>query len=225
MRIAGAAYTLSPMRIAFFGGRPFYAHSRGVEGVALEGAIPSWYRPPTFESSFPFLPVARPTDSRLLTRPRRSEGRRILGCLLFSAPGGWDKPASELRLRFQSGRVAGEGRPGSRSIWPPATRPASRWAHSDEPCSSPRLDEVRDFNRRRAQHIIRRRSQLRKHLTELAIKAARESPDKRKARLARPTLQPLSMSNAAPIPTSLTPFEIRFLTNFPQEDARSDPPP
>ena len=41
-----------------------------------------------------------------------------------------------------------------------------RLAHSDEPCSSPRLDEVRDFDRRRAQHIVWRRSQLRKHLTE-----------------------------------------------------------
>ena len=82
MRIAGAAHTLSPMRIAFggppfyahsrggegvyahspmritFGGRPFYAHSRGVEGVAPEGAVPRWYRPPTFESSFLFLRVA-----------------------------------------------------------------------------------------------------------------------------------------------------------------------
>ena len=40
MRIAGSArgvYTLCPMRIAF-GGRPVYAHSRGVEGVAPEGA-------------------------------------------------------------------------------------------------------------------------------------------------------------------------------------------
>ena len=89
MRIAGAArgvYALSPMRIAF-GGRPFYAHSRGVEGVAPEGAVPRWYRPPTFESSFLFLPAARPTDSRPRTRPRRSEGRRILGCPLLSAPG------------------------------------------------------------------------------------------------------------------------------------------
>ena len=107
MRIAGAAYTLSPMRIAFIEGRPFYAHSRGVEGVAPEGAVPRWYRPPTFESSFLLLRVAKPTDSRLLTRPRRSEGRRILGCLLLSAPGGWDKPASELRLRFQSQSASG----------------------------------------------------------------------------------------------------------------------
>ena len=130
MRIAGAAYTLSPMRIAFFGGRPFYAHSWGVEGVAPEGAVPRWYRPPTFESSFLFLRVARPPDSRLLTRPRRPEGRRILGCLLLSAPGGWDKPASELRLRFQSGRVEGEGRPGPRSIWPPGQLPVGHTATS-----------------------------------------------------------------------------------------------
>ena len=87
MRLAGAAYTLSPMRIAFFGGRACYAHSRGGEGVAPEGAVPRWYRPPTFESSFLFLRVARPTDSRLRTRPRRSEGRRILGCPLLSATG------------------------------------------------------------------------------------------------------------------------------------------
>ena len=82
------------MRIAFRG-HPFYAHSRGVEGVAPEGAIPRWYRPPTFESSFLFLRVARPTDSRLRTRPRRSEGRRILGCPLLSAPGdGTGRPQS-----------------------------------------------------------------------------------------------------------------------------------
>ena len=67
------AYALSLMRIAF-GGRSFYAHSRGVEGVAPEGAVPRWYRPPTFESSFLFLRVARPTDSRLLTR-----------CLLYTS--------------------------------------------------------------------------------------------------------------------------------------------
>ena len=82
------------MRIAF-GGRPFYAHSRGVEGVAPEGAIARWYRPPTFESSFLCLRVARPTDSRLRTRPQRSEGRRILGCPLLSAPGdGTRRPQS-----------------------------------------------------------------------------------------------------------------------------------
>ena len=129
MRIAGAAYTLSPMRIAF-GGRPFYAHSRGVEGVAPEGAVPRWYRPPTFESSFLLLRFVKPTDSSLRSRPRRSEGRRSLGCLLLSAPGGWDKPASELRLRFQSGRVEGEGRPGPRSIWPPGQLPVGHTATS-----------------------------------------------------------------------------------------------
>ena len=74
MRIGARFYALSPMRIAF-GGRPFYAHSRGVEGVAPEGAVPRWYRPPTFESSFLCLRVARPpTDSR----PRTVRGARAL---------------------------------------------------------------------------------------------------------------------------------------------------
>ena len=71
-------YALSPMRIAF-GGRPFYAHSRDGEGVALEGTVPRWYRPPTFGSSFLFLRVARPTDSRLRKHPRRAGGPGILG--------------------------------------------------------------------------------------------------------------------------------------------------
>ena len=97
MPIAGAAkgvYAHSPMRIAFEG-RPFYAHRRGVEGVAPEGAIPRWYRPPTFESFFLFLRVARPTDSKLRTRPRRSEGRRILGRPLLSVQGdGTGRPQS-----------------------------------------------------------------------------------------------------------------------------------
>ena len=57
------------------------------KGGASEGAVPRWYRPPTFESSFLFLPVARPPDSRPRTRPRRSEGRRLLGCPLLSSPG------------------------------------------------------------------------------------------------------------------------------------------
>ena len=185
---------LSPMRIAF-GGRPFYAHSRGVEGVAPEGAVPRWYRPPAFESSFLFLPVARPTDSRLRTRPRRSEGP----VALFSRPLGMGQAG--LRASAPVPVRPARRRGSARIEEHVATRPASRWAHSDEPCSSPRLDEVRDFNRRRAQHMIRRRSQLRKHLTEEPTKAARESADEKKARLARSTLQTRSMPNAAPIPT------------------------
>ena len=86
------------VRIAF-AGRPFYAHSRGVEGVAPEGAISRWDRAPTFESSFLCLRVTRPTDSRPRTRPRRSEGRRLLGCPLLSSPGdGTGRPQ-----RFGSG--------------------------------------------------------------------------------------------------------------------------
>ena len=60
MRIGARFYALSPMRIAF-GGRPFYAHSRGVEGVAPEGAVPRWFWPPTFESAAFVLLGRRPT--------------------------------------------------------------------------------------------------------------------------------------------------------------------
>ena len=132
MRIAGAAYTLSPMRIAFFEGRPCYAHSRGGEGVAPEGAVPRWYRPPTFESSFLFLRVARPPGSRLRTRPRRSEGRRILGCPLLSAPGDETGRAQSFGSGFtlRPGRRRGSARTEEHV----ATRPASRWAYSDEHC-------------------------------------------------------------------------------------------
>ena len=64
MRIAGAAYTRNPMRIAF-GGRPFYAHSRGVEGVApkeqYQGGIG---RRPLSRPSSSFLLLGRPTPGR-----------------------------------------------------------------------------------------------------------------------------------------------------------------
>ena len=144
------------MRIAF-AGRPFYAHSRGVEGVAPEGRVRG----------------ARKVDAFSVALFSRPLGMGQAG-LRASAP-----------VPVRPGRRRGSARIEEHV----ATRPASRWAHCEEPCSSPRLDEVRDFNRRRAQHMIRRRSQLRKHLTEEPTKAARESADKKKARLARSTLQ------------------------------------
>ena len=104
-----------------------------------------WYRPPTFASSFLFLRVGRPTDSRLRTRPRRSEGRRILGCPLLSAPGdGTSRPqscGSGSSTAGTSARVVSDrGASGHQAGF--------RFAVSDEPCSAPRLDEGRDVKRR-----------------------------------------------------------------------------
>ena len=121
------------MRIAF-AGRPFYAHSRGVEGVAPEGRVRG----------------ARKVD--------------VFSVALFSRP--LRMGQAGLRASAPVPVWLGRRRGSARIEEHVATRPASRWAHSDEPCSSLRLDEVRDFKRRRAQHMIRRRSQLRKHLTE-----------------------------------------------------------
>ena len=132
MRIGARSIRLA-MSIAF-AGRPFYAHSRGVEGVAPEGRVRGARKVDAFSVVFFSLP--------------RGKGQAGL------------RASASVAVRL--GRVRGSVRIEEHL----ATRPASRWAHSDEPCSSPRLDEVRDFNRRRAQHMIRRRSQLRKHLTE-----------------------------------------------------------
>ena len=78
----------SAMRIAFRG-RPFYAHSQGVEGVAPEGAGSRWYRPPTFGSSFLCLPVARPTDSSLgFGRVRGARKVDAFSVAFFSLPRG-----------------------------------------------------------------------------------------------------------------------------------------
>ena len=132
MRIGARSIRLA-MSIAF-AGRPFYAHSRGVEGVAPEGRVRG----------------ARAVDT--------------FSVALFSRPLGMGQAGlrASASVPVRPGRRRGLARIEEHV----ATRPASRWAHSDEPCSSPRLDEVRDFNRRRAQHMTRRKSQLRKHLTE-----------------------------------------------------------
>ena len=52
------------MRLAYahsVGGRPIYAHGRGVAGVAPEGAGPRRFRLPTFEASAFVLLGRRPT--------------------------------------------------------------------------------------------------------------------------------------------------------------------
>ena len=163
---------------------------------APEGAVPRWFWPPNIESSA-FVLLGRPTPG--FGRVRGARKVDAFSVALCSRPRGMGQAGlrASAPVPVRPGRRRGSVRIEEHL----ATRPASRWAHSDEPCSAPRLDEVRDFNRRGAQHMIRRRSQLRKHLTEEPTKAARESADEKKARLARSTLQTRSMPNAAPIPT------------------------
>ena len=147
------------MRIAF-AGRPFYAHSRGVEGVAPEGRVRGARKVDVFSVAFFSRPLGMGQAGLRAATPVPVRPGRRRGSVRIE-----EHLASELRLRFQSGRVLGEGRSGSRNMWPAGRLPVGHTVR-DEPCSSPRLDEVRDFNRRRAHHMIRRRSQLRKHLTE-----------------------------------------------------------
>ena len=126
----------SAMRIAFRG-RPFYAHSRGDEGEG--GGAPEGR-----------VRGARAVDAFSVALCSRPLGMGQAG-FRASAP-----------VPVRPGRRRGSARIEEHVD----TRPASRSAPSDEPCSSRRLDEVRDFNRSRAQHMLRRRSQLSKHLTE-----------------------------------------------------------
>ena len=95
MRIAGAArgaYALSPMRIAF-GGRPFYAHSRCVEGVAPEGALPCGIgRRPLRRPSSSFVLLGRPTLG--FGRVRGARKVDAFSDALFSRPLGMGQAGS-----------------------------------------------------------------------------------------------------------------------------------
>ena len=93
------------MRIAF-AGRPFYAHRRGVEGVAPEGRVRG----------------ARKVD--------------VFSVALFSRPLGMGQAG--LRASAPVPVRPGRRRGSARIEEHVATRPAFRWAHCDEPCSSPR---------------------------------------------------------------------------------------
>ena len=161
--------------------------------MRIAGASRGWRRREHYQGGIGRRPLSRPSSAFvLLGRPTpglvRVRGAREVDAFsvaLFSRPRGMGQAG--LRASAPVSIRPGRRRGSARTEEHLATRPASRWAHSDEPCSSPRLDEVRDFNRRRAQHIVSRRSQLRKHLTEEPTKAARESADKkRRASRARP---------------------------------------
>ena len=119
------------MRIAMrigFGGGPFYAHSRGFEGGGGVGL-----RREEYQGGIGRRPFCRPSSSFLLPgrpTPGRGRVRGVRAVAAFSVtpslgPGGWKRPASELRLRAQAGRGVGEGRAGSRRMWPPG-RPSVR---------------------------------------------------------------------------------------------------
>ena len=155
--------------------------------MLIAGASTGWLRREQHQGSIGRRPSSRPSSAFvLLGRPTPGLGR-VRGARKIDA----------FSVVFFCSLPRGMGQAGLRASAPVPVRPgrrrgsarieghvatslASRGTHSDEPCSSPRLDEVRDFNRGRAQHMIRRRSQLRKHLTEQPTKAARESADKKR---------------------------------------------
>ena len=83
----------------------------------IAGASRGWRRREHYQGGIGRRPLSRPSSAFvLLGRPTPGLGRvrgarevDVFSVALFSRPRGMDRPASELRPQFQSGRVVGEG--------------------------------------------------------------------------------------------------------------------